>query len=121
MSCSALSRLAPSSRAASARPSASRLATREGAGGFALARLEHEDGRTRSGRARSARREERANWMSEQAAPPIAGPQRVGRRAVNERGACGGAAGGAPTALPAGGGGGPLRGDEVAERSEALQ
>jgi hypothetical protein len=29
---------------------------------------------------------------SEQAAPPIAGPQRVGRRAVNERGACGGAA-----------------------------
>jgi len=30
--------------------------------------------------------------MSEQAAPPDAGPQRVGRRAVNERGACGGAA-----------------------------
>jgi len=29
--------------------------------------------------------------MSEQVAPPIAGPQRVGRRAVNERGACGGA------------------------------
>ena len=30
--------------------------------------------------------------MSEQAAPPSAGPQRVGRRAVDERGACGGAA-----------------------------
>jgi hypothetical protein len=30
--------------------------------------------------------------MSEQAGTPIAGPQRVGRRAVNERGACGGAA-----------------------------
>ena len=30
--------------------------------------------------------------MSEQAAPPLASPQRVGRRAVDERGACGGAA-----------------------------
>src|SRR3990172_4862612 len=29
---------------------------------------------------------------SEQAAPPVAGPQRAGRRAVSERGACGGAA-----------------------------
>jgi len=29
---------------------------------------------------------------SEQAVPPIAGPQRAGRRAVSERGACGGAA-----------------------------
>ena len=41
---------------------------------------------------------------SEQAATPDAGPQRVGRRAVNERGACGGAAV-----------------DELAERSEALR
>src|SRR3990172_12879321 len=40
--------------------------------------------------------------MSEQAAPPIAGPQGVGGRAVKERGACGGAAV-----------------DELAERSEA--
>jgi nitrogen-specific signal transduction histidine kinase len=66
--------------------------------------------------------------MSEQAAPPIAGPQRVGpptprsietRRgcpAVNERGACGGAAGEAPTASPAEGGEGPLGIDELAER-----
>jgi signal transduction histidine kinase/DNA-binding response OmpR family regulator len=42
--------------------------------------------------------------MSEQAAPPDASPQRVGRRAVNERGACGGAAV-----------------DELAERSEAFR
>ena len=41
-------------------------------------------------------------FLSEQAAPPIAGPQRVGRRAVNERGACGGGAV-----------------DELAERCEA--
>jgi len=44
----------------------------------------------------------------EQAVPPIAGPQRVGRRAVNERGARGGVAGEAPTASPAEGGEGPL-------------
>src|SRR3989304_4680063 len=31
--------------------------------------------------------------MSEQAAPPDASPQRVGRRAVKERGACGGGGG----------------------------
>ena len=36
--------------------------------------------------------EEATGGPSEQAAPPVAGPQRVGRRAVNERGACGGAA-----------------------------
>jgi thimet oligopeptidase len=59
--------------------------------------------------------------LSEQAAPPIAGPQRVGRRAVNERGACGGAAGGAPTASPAEGGEGPLETDELAERERGIQ
>jgi len=42
--------------------------------------------------------------MSEQATPPRAGPQRAGRRAVSERGACGGEAV-----------------DELAERSEALK
>ena len=58
--------------------------------------------------------------MSEQAATPMAGPQRAGRRAVNERGACGGAAGEAPTASPAEGGEGPLEMDELAERGEAF-
>jgi hypothetical protein len=48
--------------------------------------------------------------MSEQAAQPIAGPQRVG-----------GAAGEAPTASPAEGGEGPLGIDELAERSEAFR
>jgi hypothetical protein len=59
--------------------------------------------------------------MSEQAAPPHAGPQRAGRRAVSERGACGAAAGEAPTASPAEGGEGPLEIDELAERSEAIE
>ena len=59
--------------------------------------------------------------MSEQATRPRAGPERVGRRAANERGACGGGAGKAPTALPAEGGEGPLKIDELAERSEAVR
>jgi hypothetical protein len=40
---------------------------------------------------------------------------------MSERGACGGAAGEAPTALPAEGGEGPLETDELAERSEAFR
>jgi len=50
------------------------------------------DALAREGICRSARSLRRACLMSEQAAPPDASPQRVGRRAVNERGACGGAA-----------------------------
>src|SRR3990172_12161028 len=59
--------------------------------------------------------------MSDEAVPPNAGRRRGGRRAVSERGACGGAAGEAPTASPAEGGEGPLGIDELAERSEAFQ
>ena len=63
--------------------------------------------------------------MSEQATPaagdkpPPYSPQRV--LAVDERGACGGGAREAPTALPAEGGEGPLEVNELAERSEALR
>ena len=46
------------------------------------------DALAREGICRSARSLRRACLMSEQAAPPDASPQRVGRRAVNERGAC---------------------------------
>jgi hypothetical protein len=63
--------------------------------------------------------EEEVAGPSEQAAPPVAGPQRVGRRAVNERGACGSADGEAPTASPAEGGEGSPGIDELAEAPDA--